>query len=150
MKDDVNAGNLNYSQGKVEFENVFFSYIQGWAASVVFISAVFILLLLVESFVSQISNILNGIFLQKWHSKGRLFYRSPWTNSCTCKYSISILCCSRNISYYLCSKQLCCLIFLCKSWYTTIQELVLIVLFNKEAFNWIKVTVKTFIILLKM
>ncbi|XP_042598481.1 ATP-binding cassette sub-family B member 6-like [Cyprinus carpio] len=29
VKDDVNAGNLNYTQGKVEFENVFFSYTQG-------------------------------------------------------------------------------------------------------------------------
>lgn len=40
MKDDVNAGNLNYTQGKVEFENVFFSYTQGSAASVVFVSVV--------------------------------------------------------------------------------------------------------------
>ncbi|KAI2668783.1 ATP-binding cassette sub-family B member 6 [Labeo rohita] len=29
VKDEVNAGNLNYRQGKVEFENVFFSYTQG-------------------------------------------------------------------------------------------------------------------------
>uniref|UniRef100_A0A8C1V138 ATP-binding cassette, sub-family B (MDR/TAP), member 6a n=1 Tax=Cyprinus carpio TaxID=7962 RepID=A0A8C1V138_CYPCA len=40
VKDDVNAGNLNYTQGKVEFENVFFSYTQGSAASVVFVSIV--------------------------------------------------------------------------------------------------------------
>uniref|UniRef100_A0A8C1XGP7 ATP-binding cassette sub-family B member 6 n=1 Tax=Cyprinus carpio TaxID=7962 RepID=A0A8C1XGP7_CYPCA len=29
VKDDVNAGSLDYRQGKVEFENVFFSYMQG-------------------------------------------------------------------------------------------------------------------------
>ncbi|XP_056319073.1 ATP-binding cassette sub-family B member 6 isoform X2 [Danio aesculapii] len=29
VKDEVNAGNLYYRQGKVEFENVFFSYTQG-------------------------------------------------------------------------------------------------------------------------
>uniref|UniRef100_A0A673L019 ATP-binding cassette sub-family B member 6 n=1 Tax=Sinocyclocheilus rhinocerous TaxID=307959 RepID=A0A673L019_9TELE len=29
VKDDVNAGNLDYRQGQVEFENVFFSYMQG-------------------------------------------------------------------------------------------------------------------------
>ncbi len=34
---------------------------------------------------SQISNIQNWIFLQQGDSKRRLFYRSPWTNSCTCK-----------------------------------------------------------------
>ncbi|XP_016094825.1 ATP-binding cassette sub-family B member 6, mitochondrial-like [Sinocyclocheilus grahami] len=29
VKDDVNAGNLDYRQGHIEFENVFFSYMQG-------------------------------------------------------------------------------------------------------------------------
>lgn len=29
VKDEVNAGNLQYRQGKVEFENVYFSYISG-------------------------------------------------------------------------------------------------------------------------
>lgn len=29
MKDEVNAGNLLYKLGKVEFENVYFSYING-------------------------------------------------------------------------------------------------------------------------
>lgn len=29
VKDEVNAGNLLYKLGKVEFENVYFSYISG-------------------------------------------------------------------------------------------------------------------------
>lgn len=29
VKDEVNAGNLQYTQGKVEFENVYFSYTSG-------------------------------------------------------------------------------------------------------------------------
>lgn len=29
VKDEVNAGNFLYKQGKVEFENVYFSYING-------------------------------------------------------------------------------------------------------------------------
>lgn len=29
VKDEVNAGNLQYRQGKVEFENVYFSYTSG-------------------------------------------------------------------------------------------------------------------------
>lgn len=30
VKDEVNAGNLLYKLGKVEFENVYFSYTSGW------------------------------------------------------------------------------------------------------------------------
>lgn len=30
VKDDVNAGILQYKQGKIEFENVSFSYVEGY------------------------------------------------------------------------------------------------------------------------
>ncbi len=59
---------------------------------------------------------------------------------------IILICCSTNISYYQCLKQLCCLIFLWKMWFFFLDELkVQKCIYLKLFFNTVEVYTVTFV-----
>lgn len=76
VKDEVNAGNLLYKKGKIEFKNVYFSYTNGLVQPL----DLWFGLKFFSPFKILLKHFLGG-FYQERDPQRRLLYRPAWTDS---------------------------------------------------------------------